>query len=85
MPVQASNLSGVTGPVTTYQYEGTGLRAHKTTDGTTSNFAWDYSQGLPLLLTDGSMLYVYGLGGLPIEQVDYESHVLYLHAAQLGR
>lgn len=51
---------------------------------TTSNFAWDYSQRLPLLLTDGSTLYVHGLGGLPIEQVDSQGNVLYLHADQLG-
>ena len=84
-PIQVSNLSGITGSVTTtYTYDGSGLRMKKTVGGTTSIFAWDYSQGLPLLLTDGSTLYVYGLGGSPIEQVDSQGHVLYLHADQLG-
>jgi RHS repeat-associated protein len=84
-PVQASNLSGINGSVTTtYQYDGNGLRMHRTTGLTTSNVAWDYSQGVPLLLTDGSTLYVYGLDGLPIEQVDSQGNVLSLHADQLG-
>ena len=84
-PVQTSNLSGITGSVTTtYQYDENGLWMHKTTGGVTSNLAWDYSEGLPLLLTDGSTLYVYGLGGLPIEPVDSKANVLYLHADQLG-
>lgn len=84
-PVQMSNLSGVTAAVTTpYQYDGDGLRAHKMIGSTTINFAWDFSQGLLLLLTDGSAMYVYGPGGLPIEQVDSQGNVLYLHADQLG-
>ena len=39
---------------------------------------------LPLLLNDGTNSYIYGPGGLPIEQINSESKVFYLHHDQQG-
>jgi RHS repeat-associated protein len=41
-------------------------------------------EGLPLLLQDGAESYVYGEGGLPLEQIDGAGNVTYLHHDQLG-
>ena len=79
---QANRLSSA--GASTYAYDGTGLRMRKTVGGTTTTFAWDRSQGLPLLLSDGSMSYVYGPGGLPLEQVSSTGVVTYYHHDQLG-
>src|SRR5205085_5591799 len=71
------------GPSATYTYNGDGLRAAKTVSGSPEAFTWDQSRGLPLLLVDGSTNYVYGPGGVPLEQVNGSS-VLYYHQDQLG-
>src|SRR5260370_40547056 len=55
----------------------------KTVSGTTSQFLWDVAAMVPLLLKDGATSYVYGPGGLPLEQVN-ASTVLWLHHDQLG-
>ncbi|HEX9545692.1 MAG TPA: hypothetical protein VF942_00050, partial [Acidimicrobiales bacterium] len=52
-----------------YAYDGTGLRASKTVASTGTQETWDVAEGLPLLLVDGSVDYVYGPGGVPLEQV----------------
>lgn len=44
----------------------------------------DLSGGLPLLLDDGQASYVYGPGGLPIEQIDAEEAPTYYHHDRLG-
>lgn len=63
-----SNPSGTTA---TYSYNGDGLRFAKTVNGTTTDFAWDgVSDAVPQLLTAGQTNYLYGPGGLPIEQID---------------
>jgi RHS repeat-associated protein len=59
------------------------LRASQTISGATSYFAWDQNESLPLILSDGSSSYIYGPGGLPVEQVTGES-VQYLHHDQQG-
>ncbi|MGH3522590.1 MAG: RHS repeat-associated core domain-containing protein, partial [Mycobacterium sp.] len=51
-----------------YTYDGSGLRASKTVAGTTTAFSWETLAGAAILLTDGSTDYLYGPGGLPIEQ-----------------
>jgi hypothetical protein len=53
----------------TYAYDGNGLRASQTISGTTSYLTWDMIEGLPLILNDGTNSYIYGPGGLPVEQV----------------
>jgi RHS repeat-associated protein len=56
-----------------YGYDGDGLRLSKTTGGSTTDFTWDASGVLPLVLqeiTGGiTTSYVYGPGGLPVEQL----------------
>ncbi|MGH2443091.1 MAG: RHS repeat-associated core domain-containing protein, partial [Chloroflexota bacterium] len=55
----------------------------KTVNGSAHNQVWDRSGSLPLLLDDGSNQYVYGPGGLPLEQVTGSS-VLFFLQDQLG-
>jgi len=80
---QANRLTGY-GSSATYGYNGDGLRMSKTVSGTTTPFTWDPSGSLPLLLSDGSSSYVYGLGGSPVEQISSSGTVTYLHQDQLG-
>ena len=42
------------------------------------------SRSLPLILIDGTNSYIYGPGGLPIEQITSGGTVLYLHHDQQG-
>ncbi|HEY3567277.1 MAG TPA: DUF6531 domain-containing protein [Thermoanaerobaculia bacterium] len=79
---QANRLTGYGGTVT-YAYDGGGLRVSKTVSGTATPFTWDTRSHLPLLLADGTTSYVYGPGGLPLEQVT-ASGTLYYHQDQLG-
>lgn len=64
---QAGRLIGYDN--TSYAYNGDGLRTSKTVSGAAENFTWDISSSQPLLLQDGSINYVDGPGGLPLEQV----------------
>ncbi len=68
-----------------YSYNGEGLRASQTVSGTTNYMTWDEAESLPLLLSDGANSYVYGAGGLPVEQVNNSTGaVTYLHHDQQG-
>jgi RHS repeat-associated protein len=88
---QAGNLTAVTRPKIgespaieeSYTYDGGGLRASQTISGTTTDMTWDQSGELPLLLNDGSTNYIYGPGGLPIEQISGTTPTYY-HHDQLG-
>ncbi len=66
-----------------YAYDGGGLRTSKTVSATTNNFTYDTAEGLPLVLDDGTNAYVYGPGGMALEQVN-SSAPIYLHLDQLG-
>ena len=90
---QSGNLVSVTRPEEgatpkiedTYAYNGEGLRSSQTIKGTTSYLTWDMGEGLPLLLYDGTNDYIYGPGGLPIEQINNSTGaVIYLHHDQQG-
>jgi RHS repeat-associated protein len=90
---QAGNLTSVERPKEgevaeikdSYAYDGNGLRASQTISGTTSYFAWDMSEGLPLILSDGTNSYIYGPSVLPVEQINNSTGtVLYLHHDQQG-
>ena len=90
---QAGNLISVTRPKgtevaaieDTYGYNGDGLRTSETISGTTTYLAWDLAETLPLMLNDGTNSYIYGPGGLPVEQINNStSTVLYLHHDQQG-
>src|SRR5579863_7577736 len=53
-----------------YGYNGDGLRMVKTQPGGASElYSWDVSGNDPLMLADGSTYYVYGPGGVPLEQI----------------
>jgi len=67
-----------------YAYDGNGLRATQTISGTTTYMVWDVTESLPLLLSDGTNSYIYGPGGLPIEQISSGGTVTYLHHDQQG-
>lgn len=68
-----------------YTYNGDGIRVSASSGGSTTQYTWDsQSDGLPLLLADGAAQYVYGPGGLPIEQIARDGTVSYLHHDQLG-
>jgi RHS repeat-associated protein len=69
----------------TYTYDGNNLRASQTIAGTTTYLAWNLSQPAPVLLSDGTNSYIYGPGGLPIEQINTSTGtVTYLHHDQQG-
>jgi RHS repeat-associated protein len=71
------------GSSNSYTYNGAGLRVSKTLAGQSEAFVWDTADGLPLLLGDGSTLYITGPGGLPLEQVTGGAVYYYQHD-QLG-
>jgi RHS repeat-associated protein len=65
---QANRLSAF-GTGSSYGYAGDGLRMSKTVSGQTQQFTWDQAEGLPSMLTDGTGAnYIYGPGGVPVEQ-----------------
>ncbi len=68
----------------TYTYDGNGLRASQTISGTASFLTWNPTGGLPLLLNDTTNSYIYGPGGLPVEQISSSGTVTYLHHDQQG-
>jgi RHS repeat-associated protein len=68
----------------TYAYDGSGLRASQTISGTTTYLVWDGTEELPLILSDTTNSYIYGPGGLPVEQISSGGTVTYLHHDQQG-
>ena len=76
---QADRLVSFASGATTasYGYDGDGLRAGKTVNGTATAETWDVAEGLPLLLQDGATRYIDGPGGTPIEQVDGAGNAKY--------
>jgi RHS repeat-associated protein len=89
---QAGNLTSVERPEKesvpkiedSYAYDGNSLRASQTISGTTTYFAWDMTEELPLILSDGTNSYIYGPGGLPVEQISGTETPTYLHHDQQG-
>jgi RHS repeat-associated protein len=68
----------------TYAYNGEGLRASQTISGTTTYMTWDTAESTPLILSDGPNSYIYGIDGLPIEQINGAEKAQYLHHDQAG-
>jgi len=56
----------------------------KTSGATTSYFAWDTAEELPLTLGDGTNSYVYAADNYPVEQISNSGTVTYLHHDQQG-
>lgn len=75
---QAGRLTSASSPSGsgTYAYNGDGLRTTKTVGGSSTSFTWDVSANL---LSDGANRYLYGPGGLPIEQVGPAGTVFFVH------
>ena len=61
---QANRLKSATvgGTASTYTFDGDGKRASSTVGSTTTSFVYDVSGKLPMVLTDGTRKYVYGVG-----------------------
>lgn len=68
----------------TYAYDGDGTRRSKTVGGTITAFTWDASGGLPVIVQAGATSYVYGPGGLPIEQIGSDGTTQWYLHDQLG-
>ncbi|HEV7528100.1 MAG TPA: RHS repeat-associated core domain-containing protein [Solirubrobacteraceae bacterium] len=89
---QADRLTTVTRPKgettaaieDTYAYNGDGLRTAQTVSGMTTYLAWDLVEKLPLILSDVGNSYIYGPGGLALEQIVPTGAVVYLHHDQQG-
>jgi RHS repeat-associated protein len=80
---QAGELTSY-GTTATYTYDGDGLRATKTVNGTTQDFTWDQSGSLPQILSDGTKSYLYGPDGVPLEQTSTTGTTLWYHHDQGG-
>lgn len=78
-----NRVNGATTGSSSLSYTYDGLRLSKTVSGSSSPFVWDVGANLPQLIKDGSVAYVYGPGGHPLEQIS-GSIVLWLHHDQLG-
>ncbi len=90
---QAGNLTSVERPKEgetpkiedAYAYNGDGLRISQTISETTNYLTWDATEGVPLILNDGTNSYIYGPGNAPIEQINNSTGaVTYLHHDQAG-
>jgi RHS repeat-associated protein len=62
---------------TSYAYNGDGLRMSETTASGVAQFTWDSTPSVPEIISDASMYYVSGPGGLPIEQIDHSGNATY--------
>ena len=82
-PVAVTGYSRGTSPTASYVYDGAGLRTRKTVAGAVTNFTWESSSGLPLMIDDGTSAYVYGPGGQVLEQITGTT-VTWFHQDQLG-
>lgn len=81
------NLSSVTtgGTTVSYQSDGDGLRQSRTVGAATSQFLWDPNHAIPVLLDDGTDLYVYATSTTPIAQIDDGTGAIeYLHSDNVG-
>jgi RHS repeat-associated protein len=76
-----------------YGYNPDGLRASKTPPAGSgigaTTFTWDRASGLPMLLAQdqagvGATYFIYGPGGLPVEQINPDGTTLFLHHDQIG-
>jgi RHS repeat-associated protein len=69
-----------------YAYDGEGLRTSETINGTTNHLAWDTAElELPSMLSNGIESFIYGPGGMPVEQIENTTGtVQYLHHDQQG-
>ncbi|GEB65063.1 type IV secretion protein Rhs [Sinomonas atrocyanea] len=80
---EASRLTDATGSSATYSADG--LRSSRTpAGGDTARYAWDMHGIMPLMLTDGTVSYLYDDSGNPLEQIDPEGTALYFQHDRYG-
>lgn len=80
---QANRLKTANG--TTFTYSADSLRASRTpATGPTQTYTWDTTQSVALMLTDGSLSYIYDAAGNPIEHIDSNGAVHYYQQDQYG-
>ena len=76
------------GPTTSYAYDGNGLRQSKTTGSATTQFTWNDSGALPVLLQETSGFsvtsYIYGPTGLPLAEILPGGSTYYYSQDNLG-
>jgi RHS repeat-associated protein len=78
-------LEGSPIATTTFSYDGNGLRTSETSRGVTTGFTWDtVGSARPVVLTAGTVSYLYGPDGFPLEQMDGAGALLWYHHDQLG-
>lgn len=73
----------------TYAYSGDGLRSRvvhvdETGAEDARDMVWDVAASVPGLLSDGELMYVYGVGSAPLAQRGADGATLYLHGDALG-
>ena len=84
-PVTVTGLAGIApGTLASYSYDGDGIRSSKSVLETTTAFTWDSTSGLPEMVVENDTAYIYGPGGMPVEQVTGSGDVTYLHHDHLG-
>jgi RHS repeat-associated protein len=66
-----------------FTYNGTGQMTSRAVGLSTQQLVWDPAES-GLLLADGTDSFIYGPGGLPIEQISSEEAPTYIHHDQLG-
>lgn len=73
--------AGGTATAYSYGYDGDNLRLTRTTGGVTTKYHYSLADGLPLLISEGNLDYIYGPDGLPIEQIgtDNTNPTYYTH------
>lgn len=69
--------------VTTFEYRGDGLRDSATVGMNTTTYTWDIAAGLPVVLQEDDVRYIWGAHGL-IAQVDGSDDWHYYHADGVG-
>lgn len=71
--------------LTTYSYDGNGLRVSSTNQKTTAHYTYDQASDMPLVIADGTNYYLYGPDDQPIEQINASTGTTsYLSDDQLG-
>jgi RHS repeat-associated protein len=67
-----------------FGYDGLGVLASRTVGLSTTHFVWDLNESPEPLLSDGADSYIYGPGGLAVEEISSGEEPTYLHHDQIG-
>jgi RHS repeat-associated protein len=80
--VRQSQASESVSPAVSYTYDGDGLRVGRTVGTSSTSLTWDTTPSVPEITSDGTNDYIYGPGGLPVEQIDSsEAPTYFFHDA----